>query len=50
VACSQRLPLSRLLERVVGGTDFDALGLSMHASAQESTAEIWRRYLERSGT
>jgi hypothetical protein len=50
VACSQRLPLSRVLERVVGGCDFDALGLSMHASAQEATAEIWRRYLERSGT
>jgi hypothetical protein len=50
IACSQGLPLSRLLERVVGGTDFDALGLSMHASAQESTAEIWRRYREGSGT
>jgi hypothetical protein len=47
-AFSERLPLPRLLERVVGGSDFVALDLSMHASAQEATAEIWRRYVERS--
>jgi hypothetical protein len=47
-ACPERLPLPGLLERVVGGNDFDALDLSMHASAQEATAEIWRRYVERS--
>jgi hypothetical protein len=42
------LPVSRLLERLVGGSDLDALGVSVHASAQEATAEIWRRYVERS--
>jgi len=47
VSSPRRLPVSRLLERLVGG-DLDALGVSVHASAQEATAEIWRRYVERS--
>lgn len=48
VECAERLPASRLLERVVGGSGFEGLGLSSDASAQEATAEIWRRSVERS--
>jgi hypothetical protein len=48
VALAEDMPPSRLLERVVGGSDFGALGLSEDASVQEATAGIWRRYVERS--
>lgn len=48
VELAEDVPPPRLLERAVGGSDFGALGLSGHASVQEATAEIWRRYASRS--
>jgi len=41
-------PPSRLLVRVIGARDLGALAFTGHDSAQEATAEIWRRYVERS--
>ena len=45
---SEHVPPSRLLGRLVGGGDLGALAFTGHDSAQEATAEIWRRYVERS--
>jgi hypothetical protein len=41
-------PPSPLLVRVIGARDLGALDFTGHDSAQEATAEIWRRYVERS--
>jgi hypothetical protein len=42
------VPPSPLLVRVIGARDLGALDFTGHDSAQEATAEIWRRYVERS--
>ena len=36
------------LERMAGGSDLRALGVSENSPVQEATAELWRRYVERS--